>query len=386
MSGSSRIKRRIRGVRRMAQDLREAIASVSGHPGPLFSAYLNVNANIPENQGRAYLVRLRDAMNDEGVPEELQTRIREYLEAETHPRARSLALFAAEDGLFEVYRLQVDLPESFRWGDPHVAPLTLVMDEYEPYGAVVLDAERFRYFVVSPLAGSEEGEEVRANGFRELDLRPSQPHPRSGGSTDMDPAGRTQEANVSRFYKEMGKITRDLTFRQGVRRLILAGPREVTTGFREALPNELKDRVVAEEQVDLSASEGELLDRLEAVRERAEREREGELLAEIREHGVSGLDETIAALQEENRIYHLAVLWELEGEMRWCDNDQLAIRDVTAEECPFCGQKTRVRPLTDVIVDLAAARGARLDFMRGENENTDALRDEFGGIAGLTRF
>jgi hypothetical protein len=45
-----------------------------------------------------------------------------------------------------------------------------------------------------------------------------------------------------------------------------------------------------------------------------------------------------------------------------------------------------VRPLKDVLVDLTAARGARLDFMRGENENTDILRDEFGGIAGLTRF
>ena len=45
-----------------------------------------------------------------------------------------------------------------------------------------------------------------------------------------------------------------------------------------------------------------------------------------------------------------------------------------------------MRPLADVLVDLAAARGARLDFLRGENENTDVLRDEFGGVAGLTRF
>ncbi|MDP8949065.1 MAG: hypothetical protein M3N00_02320 [Actinomycetota bacterium] len=362
------------------------IASVAGHPGPLFSAYVSVNAAIPENQERAYLVRMRDAMNDLGVPEDLQKQIREFVEAETHPRARTLVLFAAEDGLFEVHRLHVDIPESFRWGDPYVAPLTLVMDEYEPYGAVVLDSERFRYFVVSPLANPEEGEVVKANGFREVDLNPSLPYPRGGGSTDMDPAGRKQEANVSQFYKEMAKITRDLTFREGVRRLILAGPREVTTGFREALPNELESRVVAEEQVDLGAPEGELLDRLEAVRERAEREREKKLLAEIRESGVSGLDETIAGLQEENRVYRLAVLWELEGEIRWCDNDQLAIRDMTAEECPFCGQKTRARALTDVLVDLAAARGARLDFMLGENENTDTLRDEFGGVAGLTRF
>jgi hypothetical protein len=368
----------------MAQDLRQAIASVADREGPTFSAYASVNAAIPENQERAYLVRMRDAMNDLGVPEALQKRVREYLEAETHPRARTLALFAAEDGLFEVYRLQVDLPESFRWGDPYVAPLMLVMDEYEPYGAAVLDAERFRYFVVSPLASPREGEEIKANGFREVDVHPSQPYPRGG--TDFEPASRRTEAHVHQFYNALGRLARDLTFREGVRRLILAGPKERTAEFRKALPKELRDRVVAEEHVDLGAPEGELLDRLEAVRERAEHERERELLDEIRESGVSGLDETIAALQEENRVYHLAVLWELEGEIRWCDNDQLAIRDITAEECPFCGQKTRVRPLTDVLVDLAAARGARLDFMLGENENTDVLRDEFGGIAGLTRF
>ena len=65
----------------MDQDLRQAMASVAGHPRPLFSAYVSVNAAIPENQERAYLVRLRDAMNDLGVPEDLQKWIREYVEA-----------------------------------------------------------------------------------------------------------------------------------------------------------------------------------------------------------------------------------------------------------------------------------------------------------------
>ncbi|HWI46526.1 MAG TPA: VLRF1 family aeRF1-type release factor [Rubrobacter sp.] len=355
-----------------------------GRTGPILSAYVSVNADIPENQGRAYLVRLRDAMNDEGVPEGLRRRVREYTEKETHPEARTLAIFADEDDLFEVYRLQVDVPESFRWGDPHVAPLTLVLDEYEPYGAAILDAERFRYFVVSPLSTAHGEEEIKANGFREVDVHPSEPYPRGG--TDFEAASRRTEAHVHRFYKELGELTRDVTLHEGVQRLILAGPRERTAEFRRTLPNELHDRVVAEEHVDLGLPEGELLDRLEAIRERAEHEREKDLLDEIRESGVRGLDETVAALQEENRVYHLAALWELDAEIRWCDNDQLAIREATREECPFCGQQTRVRPLTDVLVDLAAARGARLDFMRGENENTDTLRDEFGGIAGLTRF
>jgi len=365
-----------------AQDLRQTITSVAGRQGPILSAYLSVNADIPENQRRAYLVRLRDAMNDEGVPDDLQQRVREYTEDETHPGARTLAIFADEDDLFEIYRLQVDVPESFRWGDPYVAPLALVLDEYEPYGAAVLDAERLRYFVVSPLGGGEQ--EIKGNGFREIDVHPSESPPRGG--TDHDAASRRTEAHIHRFYKELGELIRDVTFQEGVQRLILAGPSERTAEFRRSLPNELQERVVAEEHVDLGSPEGELLDRLEAVRARAEHEREKELLGEIRESGVRGLDVTVAALQEENRVYHLAALWELEAETRWCDNDQLAIRDVTREECPFCGQKTRMRPLTDVLVDLAAARGARLDFMRGENENTDILRDEFGGIAGLTRF
>src|ERR687894_2367452 len=360
-----------------AQDLRQTITSVSGRPGPVLSAYLSVNADIPENQRRAYLVRLRDAMNDEGVPEDLQRRVREYTAEQTHPGARTLAIFADEDDLFEVYRLQVDVPESFRWGDPYVAPLTLVLDEYEPYGAAVLDAERFRYFVVSPLGSAHGEEEMKANGFREVDVHPSEPYPRGG--SDFEPESRRTEAHIHSFYKELGELTRHVTFQEGVQRLILAGPRERTAEFRRTLPNELHDRVVAEEHLDLGSPEGELLDRLEAVREWAEHERERELLDEIRERGVSGPDETVAALQEENRVYHLAALWEMEADIRWCDNDGLAIRDVTAEKCPYCGQKTRVRPLTDVLVDLASARGARLDFMLGENENTDVLRDEFGG-------
>src|SRR5919107_4598858 len=68
-----------------AQEPRQAITSVADRQGPILSAYLSVNADIPENQGRTYLVRLRDAMNEEGVPKDLQQWIRDYLEEETHP-------------------------------------------------------------------------------------------------------------------------------------------------------------------------------------------------------------------------------------------------------------------------------------------------------------
>jgi hypothetical protein len=370
----------------MLQDTREIIGRVSGREGPMLSAYVSVNPAVPENQGQAYKVRLREGMNGEGVPEGVQDAVRERVEGERHPGARTLVVFASEDGAVELSRLQVDLPESYRWGESYVAPLVLALDEHEPYGVALLDAERFRYFVSSPLAPPPEGAEVVAgSGYRELDLHPSQPHPRGGGSTDMDPAGRTQQANIHRFYKDLGETVRKVTFQEGVKRLILAGPKERTAEFRKALPTELQQTVVAEEPVALGAPEGEILDRLEQIREDAEHRRVREILDDIRERGVRGLDETVGALQEENRVYHLVALWDLGDMMRWCDNDDLVVRDPEAGSCPFCGQPTRERPTLDALVDLTAARGARLDFVRGENENAATLH-EFGGLAGLTRF
>ncbi|MDQ4105721.1 MAG: hypothetical protein M3157_00900, partial [Actinomycetota bacterium] len=359
--------------------MRQAINSISERSGPVLSAYLSVNAAIPENQERAYLVRLREAMNEQGVPEEVQLRIREYVEEETHPRARTLAIFADEDDLFEVYRLQVDLPDVFWWGEPYVAPLFMILEEWEPYGAAVLDAERFRYFVVSPLQDAQDVDEVKGNGYKEVDLSPNRPYPRGGGSRDMDPAGRKQEANIHKFYSDLAEQVRDLTFSEGVRRLIVAGPQERIVQFRDQLPNDVKKRVVAEEHVPLDASEGDILERLEAARERAEFEREREMLNEVRESGVWGFEDTVTTLQEENRVHHLLILWELEGEVRWSDAEGMIILDVTREESPYSGEETRMRPLKDALLDLAAARGARLEFMRGEDENTDILRAEFGG-------
>jgi peptide subunit release factor 1 (eRF1) len=366
------------------QELRRAADSIAEHQGPVFSAYLSVNAALPENQERAYLPRLRNALEEQEVPKKLARRIREHLESETHPRARTLAIFAAEDGLFEVYRVQLEIPESFRWGDPYVAPLVLALEDNEPYGAVVLDAERFRYFVVSAVHTHADDREIKGHGYRELDLHPNRPYPRGG--RDYEPVSRRTEANVSHFYNELGERTRELIFRAGVRHLILAGPKERTSEFRERLPEEVRERVVAEEHVALGAPEGEILERLEEFRRKAEYEQERELLEEARESGVRGLDDILKALQEENRVHHLLLLWEMDGEIRWSDEDGLAIPDITKEESPYSGAGTRVRPLIDVLLDLAAARGARVTFYRGENKNADTLREELGGVAGLTRF
>lgn len=364
--------------------LQQTIGTISNHSGPVLSVYLSVNPAIPENQGQAYLVRLKNELENLDVPEEVSRRTQEFLEGEKHG-ARTFVIFADGNDLFQVYRAQVDLPEEIRWEEPYTAPLMLALDEHRPCGVALLDAERFRYFVESLVEEPDESaEEIKSHGFREVDISPSEPYPRGG--SDYEPSSRRTEANVSQFFNELVDITRRVTFREGVRRLILAGPKERTSEFREKLPEDVEKYVIAEEHVPLGAKEGEILDRLEEIRAKAEYEQGKELLAEVRERGVRGLDETITALQEENRVHHLLVLWELDGEVRWSEGESLIIQDVTQEESPYSGEETRVRSLTNALMDLAVSRGARISFFRGENENADTLREEFGGVAGLTRF
>jgi protein required for attachment to host cells len=386
-----------------AEDIKRLKERLEGHAGPVLSMYLSVNARYPENQGQAYKVRLRDALEEMEVPEELAERVRGAVEDQVHPGARTVVFFAAEDGLFERYDLQLDLLEAHRFGEPYLAPLVLALDEHESYGVALVDAEEFRFFVSAPMGNPAKGSEGASSGFfREVDLKPSSPHPRGGGTRDADPTGRKHQSNIHRFYKEAGELTQKLVNRDNVKNLIVAGPKERTSEFRKTLPEPVKEKVVAEETVATNAPEGEIMEQFEAIQERAEREREDGLIEAARENGVRGVKDTVEALQE-GRVYHLITLYELEAEIRWCDHDELAITDVAEEECPFCGRHTRVRPLMDVLIDLATNRGARLEYVRtrdefGEtpNEDTekqrehkdaaDALREEFEGLTGLLRY
>jgi len=384
-----------------APDIQRLRDRLSDHPEPMLSAYMSVNARYPENQGEAYKIRLKDALGDMGVPDELAGQVRDSVDQQTRPRARTLVFFAAEDGLFERYELQVDLPEAFRFGEPYLAPLVLALDEHEPYGVALFDAERFRFFVSAPMGDASGDDEGSGSGFfRELDASPGSPGPRSG--MDQEPQSRRTEANVHKWFNNLGELTRKLAFQNGVRHLILAGPKERTAEFRKRLPQELAERVVAEENIPSEAPEKGFFDRLETVYKRAEKEREMSLISEARERGVRGVKDTVEALQE-GRVHHLVALWDLEGEVRWSDAEGLAIMDITQEESPYSGEPTRVRPLMDTLLDLAAERGARVELVRAEDEvaetpDEDArqereprdpagiLREEFDGLAGLLRY
>src|SRR5215213_8945892 len=154
-----------------AEDVRRIKERLEGHPGPVLSVYLSVNARYPENQRQGYKTRLKDALGKLEVPEEIGGRVQDEVEEVYRPGARTLVFFAAEDGLFERYGLQVDLPETYHFGEPYLAPLALALDEHEPYGVALFDAERFRFFVSAPMEEPGRASKGAFSGFfREVDI------------------------------------------------------------------------------------------------------------------------------------------------------------------------------------------------------------------------
>ncbi|WP_273888754.1 VLRF1 family aeRF1-type release factor [Rubrobacter naiadicus] len=363
-------------------DLRDLKERVAGRRPPLLSVYLNVNPGNPENRNRAYVIRLKDALREEGVPKGFAGEVVGYVE-ELRPRMRTLVLFSSPEGWREVRWIGVELPEEVFWGEPYVAPLDLAVDEYAPVGVVVVDAKRVRLLVSS--LGSLEEELKEANvfdtaGWREITLSPSSASPQGGMAHDL--FERRVEEWVRRFYKRAAGEVGDHVKSLGLRRLILAGPEERTAEFVAELPREAKDLVAARIHLPQDVSEGELARRISETEEEIERSEESELLRELRERGVRGLEETLRAL-DEGRIYRVAVPWPLPDEISWCDSCGVALA-AGHERCPYCGGPVRTRRLANALSGLAASRGASVEFVRGENAR--ALREELGGIAGLPRF
>src|ERR671921_485504 len=118
-----------------AEDIKRLKERLEGHPGPVLSVYLSVNAGLPENQGQAYKVRLKDALREmDEVPDELAEQVRESVEGEVR--------------------------------------------EHASYGVALVEAEEFRFFVSAPLADPGEGSDGSSSGFfREVDLKPQGLYP-----------------------------------------------------------------------------------------------------------------------------------------------------------------------------------------------------------------
>jgi peptide subunit release factor 1 (eRF1) len=390
------------------EEVRRIKESLKDLKTPALSLYLDINPAKPDNAGRAYALRAKDAMKALAVPEALAAKVLELLQHEVI-QAKTLALFADQERL-ELFPLQVELPlvravkTAFvdektsrlltdgalaHYGEPFLLPLVYALDEYERYGVIYVDQERWRVFEVFLGEIAEVKDAFLAldtEAWRRLSLdAPGRRFNLGGiarGGAGQDLFAKRLAAWEERFYKALAhELVRHVEER-GFTRLLLMGPEEHTKLFLGYLPKRLKEKVVTElpSLPHPGASPGEVLKRLEPVLEEVERQAEVRLLEELEEaYPKAAFGPEVLARVQEGRVELWVLPWHLERELYACDGLYLAEE---AQALAYC-QNPEKKPLAVVLPELAAGYAARVEFVRGEAERRLLER---GGMAALLRW
>lgn len=377
----------------------QSIQKLLGQPGPVLSLYLSTNPAQGENTGRAYLTRAKEGMKALDVPKEVFDALMSRLE-EDRPQARTRVMFA--DGqTTQVYDFQVELPledgiESC-WGQPYLTPLLYAFDEYERHAVVLIDQEKWRLFEVF-MGEIEELEDASrtlpVNEFRRLgEDKVAGAGGRSAGAGAIGHVGRASGGSgkdnfnervgewTERFYKEQAQRLSEVMKTRGIEQVILMGPDPDSKNFAGHLNAGLEPYIFPSANHS-RVSAGEILKIVEKELPPLERERENKLLDQLREKGVSGVDQVVKLLQE-GRIHLLVAPWKLEAKVYRCASGLVLMASEEAQTlCPQDGVKEA--SLKEVLPELAQAYAAKLEFVHGEAEQR--LLQVFGGLAGLTRW
>jgi peptide chain release factor subunit 1 len=340
-----------------------ALASTESPDGAALSLYLDV-----DGRHRPRLVDLERALGDlarraRATPG-LAARARAALDADLDRVARfvtaeldrqdvrGLAVFAAGPDLWRTFLL----PRSVRDRvvvdrHPHVLRLEGLLAGAERFLTVLVSRERARLFTTF-LGETVERTEV-------LDEVPGQ-HDQGGWSQAR--FQRHIDALYRRHLRHVADVAFAMLKREGIQRVVLAGPEEVVADLERGLHPWLAERVAARVALPMDASRARVREATLAVEEVLEAERLGRAIARVLEDhaagrgAVVGLEPTLEALHA-GRVDTLLVA---DGEPRpggRCGAcGRLAAGD---RRCPACGAE--LAPVTDLAeeaVDEALRRRA----------------------------
>jgi peptide subunit release factor 1 (eRF1) len=373
-----------------------ASRSLSYEP-PMLSLYVAAGAEQRVRSAAAILLQIKSALDE--LPEVPDALVEELLHAleQDIPAARTLAIFATEDEI-DVFPVDVELPivdtrtgrAEAHWGEPYLTPLLAVLDQGQRYGVVFVDRDQWRCFEVVRSTIQEIEHEVRPQSPSEFDdiqeSKQEQPEyvPSRGGAA-RDLAQRHVEELSRRFYNEMANRLQAMVASRSWESLIVLGPARDVARFKSALPPSLIQLIDAT-LPSLSYPDGTLqqvYDHVAPTIEELEDRRQTQLLDEIQERGITGLDVCLMELQR-GRVHTVAVPWSLDPTLyRESHTGFVATTEQAARTFRPEGD-VRAAPLRDVLPRLAREYNARVEFVHGPHR--DRLIRDFGGMGALPRW
>ncbi|MCD4732668.1 hypothetical protein K8R78_00335 [bacterium] len=176
--------------------------------------------------------------------------------------------------------------------EPRLFPLAMLLDEYEPVGVITVDHAGARIFVAAGKT-AEDGDSLKKKIKNLVKV---------GGWSQMR-YQRRRDKQILHMAKDVAERARKLFGEAGVKRIVLAGRKQMIDAVKPELPKALAEQIIGTVAWDMKSGEDKLLEKLRPVMEQAERDQEAGLLerlnGELRRNGlaVGGLKLVQDALQ-----------------------------------------------------------------------------------------
>ena len=261
----------------------------------------------------------------------------------SNPRARlALIVVHPETKLRELVQIKLPFPASIHWRrGAFLRPVVEAMDENERYAVVLTDNQRARLFTVV-MGELTEHEDL----FSETGQRT-----RSLGADQM----RAQKRHDQRHQEEIALHSKrvidalhDLALRQPYDRLIVGGTPKAAGQLVRLLPTRLRGKLVDTVSMRLGGSHKEILNKILAVQQRMERDREKEIvegvLAELHDRGkaVAGLAAVLDAVNQ-GRVWTLVYGKDFTAKAGEC-SECSAYSPHPKGPCVYCGEDVHPLP------------------------------------------
>lgn len=350
-------------------------------PDPILSVYLNTD--LTRGNKDQFKLNLRTLLREVDMPED-EAAILEYYKQDSRWTGRSVAMFScAAQAYFRAFPFALPVRNLvFVGNQPYVKPLADLLDAYGSYGVALVDKEgaRLFYFHLGELLGQEGtiGTEVRHTKRGGASTFPG----RRGGTAGVT---RYMEETVERNIKDSIEFAMRFFEKHRVRHVLIGGTDENLNQFRSHLPKAWQKLVIGTFPISMSAGVAEVLEKTLEIGERADRQRETQLVEQTitaaakGAEGVVRLDDTLGALRE-GRIQILIVRDGFHAPGFQCQGcSYLTTRRL--EVCPFCGKSfNEIKDAVELAIREVMQTGGEVEIVR------DSPELEKLGIGGLLRY
>jgi len=359
----------------------------------VLSVYLNIDQSRQANLNRGFEKELRDMISYRQLsihdPAELESfhravhRITDFVSA-YEPRSRCLALFCDEfEGFFWHGELQIAIHNQLHWDrELFTQPLANALSQFERYGVILVDRNRFRLFKVF----LDDILETHHEDFGSRNVR----HVKTAGTDQIESSSRIQRRADQTVRANLQQTVKTIDAMFNAKQadwLVLAGTPEITAALHDQLPKRLALRVIGSVDVAMDAPVTAILAAARPIAQEHERSIESQAVKDVvtaakkNEKAVIGLGHTLKELNCD-RVWQLVYSDDFSSPGFECASCA-ALFSIANPACPYCGAV--VNPVNDVVeraVEHALRKGAKIEAVTGE---ASAAMAAGGGIGAFLK-